>query len=92
MSVHQGDLIAMKKCYFFALLISLGLQFFTSNLIAQQVSQNNGGVLSSASILQSLRKLQVLGSVLYIAEFNWPRARDRTWDDSNQRIISGQRN
>ncbi|MEN9975882.1 MAG: hypothetical protein RIR36_42, partial [Bacteroidota bacterium] len=67
MSVHQGDLIAMKKCYFFALLISLGLQFFTSNLIAQQVSQNNGGVLSSASILQSLRKLQVLGSVLYIA-------------------------
>jgi LmbE family N-acetylglucosaminyl deacetylase len=67
MSVHQGQLIAMKKSYFFALLISLGLQFFTSNLIAQQVSQNNGGVLSSASILQSLRKLQVLGSVLYIA-------------------------
>ena len=57
----------MKKCYFFALITALGLQFFSSNLIAQQVSQNNGGVLSSASILQSLRKLQVLGSVLYIA-------------------------
>jgi LmbE family N-acetylglucosaminyl deacetylase len=57
----------MKKCYFFALLLTMGLQFFTGHLIAQQVSQNNGGVMSSASILQSLRKLQVLGSVLYIA-------------------------
>jgi LmbE family N-acetylglucosaminyl deacetylase len=57
----------MKKCYFFALLLTMGLQFFSGHLIAQQVSQNNGGVMSSASILQSLRKLQVLGSVLYIA-------------------------
>jgi len=45
----------------------MGLPFFSGHIIAQQVSQNNGGVMSSASILQSLRKLQVLGSVLYIA-------------------------
>ena len=57
----------MKKCYFFALSILFGLTFLSSNLIAQQVSQNNGGVMSSASILQSLKKLQVLGSVLYVA-------------------------
>ena len=57
----------MKKCYFFALLLTMGLPFFSGHIIAQQVSQNNGGVMSSASILQSLRKLQVLGSVLYIA-------------------------
>ena len=41
---------------------------FSSNPIwSQQVSQNNGGVMPSSSILQSLRKLQVLGSVLYVA-------------------------
>jgi len=67
MTALIGLSTAMKKCYFFALLIFMGLQFFSGHIIAQQVSQNNGGVMSSGSILQSLRKLQVLGSVLYVA-------------------------
>ena len=57
----------MKKCYFFALLFFVVLLISSNTVWSQQVSHNNGGVMSSATILQSLRKLQVLGSVLYIA-------------------------
>jgi LmbE family N-acetylglucosaminyl deacetylase len=57
----------MKKSYFFTLQILVLLLFSSNSVWSQQVSQNNGGVMPSASILQSLRKLQVLGSVLYIA-------------------------
>jgi LmbE family N-acetylglucosaminyl deacetylase len=57
----------MKKCYFFALLFFVVLLISSNAVWSQQVSHNNGGVMSSATILQSLRKLQVLGSVLYIA-------------------------
>jgi LmbE family N-acetylglucosaminyl deacetylase len=57
----------MKKSYFFILQILVLLLFSSNSVWSQQVSQNNGGVMPSASILQSLRKLQVLGSVLYIA-------------------------
>ena len=57
----------MKKCYFFALLFFMVSLIFSNTVWSQQVSHNNGGVMSSATILQSLRKLQVLGSVLYIA-------------------------
>ncbi len=57
----------MKKSYFFTLQILVLFLFSSNSVWSQQVSQNNGGVMPSASILQSLRKLQVLGSVLYIA-------------------------
>lgn len=57
----------MKKSYFFTLQILVQFLFSSNSVWSQQVSQNNGGVMPSASILQSLRKLQVLGSVLYIA-------------------------
>ena len=57
----------MKKSYFFTLQFLVLLLFSSNSVWSQQVSQNNGGVMPSASILQSLRKLQVLGSVLYIA-------------------------
>jgi hypothetical protein len=67
MTVQLGGLTAMKKLYFFTLVVLMVLLFSSNRLWSQQVSQNNGGVMPSASILQSLRKLQVLGSVLYIA-------------------------
>ncbi len=57
----------MKKSYFFTRQFLVLLLFSSNSVWSQQVSQNNGGVMPSASILQSLRKLQVLGSVLYIA-------------------------
>lgn len=57
----------MKKLHFFTLLMIVVLLYSSNKGLSQQVSQNNGGVLSSASILQSLKKMQVLGSVLYIA-------------------------
>ena len=67
MTAQLGLSTAMKKCYFFAMLFFMVLLFSSNAVWSQQVSQNNGGVMPSASILQSLRKLQVLGSVLYIA-------------------------
>jgi len=67
MTVQLGVLTAMKKLYIFTLVVLMVLLFSSNRLWSQQVSQNNGGVMPSASILQSLRKLQVLGSVLYIA-------------------------
>lgn len=57
----------MKKLHFFTLLMIVVLLYSSNKGWSQQVSQNNGGVLPSASILQSLKKMQVLGSVLYIA-------------------------
>jgi LmbE family N-acetylglucosaminyl deacetylase len=57
----------MKKLYFFTLIFLMVLLFSSNPIWSQQVSQNNGGVMPSSSILQSLRKLQVLGSVLYVA-------------------------
>lgn len=57
----------MKKLHFFTLLMIVVLLYSSNKGLSQQVSQNNGGVLPSASILQSLKKMQVLGSVLYIA-------------------------
>jgi LmbE family N-acetylglucosaminyl deacetylase len=57
----------MKKLYFFTLIFLMVLLFSSNPIWSQQVSQNNGGVMPSSTILQSLRKLQVLGSVLYVA-------------------------
>jgi LmbE family N-acetylglucosaminyl deacetylase len=57
----------MKKLYFLTLIFLMVLLFSSNPIWSQQVSQNNGGVMPSSSILQSLRKLQVLGSVLYVA-------------------------
>ena len=57
----------MKKMYFFTLLTLVVLLIDSNSVRSQQVSQNNGGVMPSSAILQSLKKLQVLGSVLYIA-------------------------
>jgi LmbE family N-acetylglucosaminyl deacetylase len=67
MTAQLDVLTAMKKSYFFILLFLMALLFSSNSGWSQQVSQNNGGVMPSASILQSLRKLQVLGSVLYVA-------------------------
>ena len=67
MIAQLGVLTAMKKSYFFTLQFLVLLLFSSNSVWSQQVSQNNGGVMPSASILQSLKKLQVLGSVLYIA-------------------------
>ncbi len=67
MTAPLGVLTAMKKLYFFTLLLVVGLLFSSNSVWSQQVSQNNGGVMPSSAILQSLKKLQVLGSVLYIA-------------------------
>ena len=53
----------MKNQYFFALLFSIVLLHSNRLLFAQSVAT----VSSSSSIYQSLRKLNVLGSVLYIA-------------------------
>lgn len=55
---------AMKKRYFFTLFFAIILLGSHIQGLSQQVNQNSGG---SASILQSLKKMQVLGSVLYIA-------------------------
>lgn len=54
----------MKKLSFFILLFVMVLSFSGKQVLAQQVTQNNAG---AGSILQSLKKMQVLGSVLYIA-------------------------
>ncbi|MEY3738608.1 MAG: hypothetical protein RL544_1386 [Bacteroidota bacterium] len=55
---------AMKKRYFFTLFFAVILLGNHTQVLSQQVNQNSWG---SASILQSLKKMQVLGSVLYIA-------------------------
>ena len=55
---------AMKKRYFLTLFFGIILLGPHTQVLSQQVNQNSGG---SASILQSLKKMQVLGSVLYIA-------------------------
>ena len=55
---------AMKKRYFLTLIFGIILLGTQTQVLSQQVNQNSGG---SASILQSLKKMQVLGSVLYIA-------------------------
>ena len=67
MTAPLGVLTAMKKLTFFTLLLVVGLLFSSNRVWSQQVSLNNGGVMPSSAILQSLKKLQVLGSVLYIA-------------------------
>jgi LmbE family N-acetylglucosaminyl deacetylase len=54
----------MKKRSFFILLFATGLLLSVTPVLAQQVTQNNTG---TGAILQSLKKMQVLGSVLYIA-------------------------
>jgi LmbE family N-acetylglucosaminyl deacetylase len=54
----------MKKRSFIILLLATVLLLSRTQVLAQQVTQNNAG---AGAILQSLKKMQVLGSVLYIA-------------------------
>ena len=54
----------MKKRSFIILLLATVLLLSRTQVLAQQVTQNNA---SAGAILQSLKKMQVLGSVLYIA-------------------------
>ena len=56
MIAQLGVLTAMKKSYFFTLQFLVLLLFSSNSVWSQQVSQNNGGVMPSASILQSLKK------------------------------------
>ena len=64
MTAHLHASTAMKKVYTLALFFATFVLACASQVLSQQVVQNSGG---SASILQSLKKMQVLGSVLYIA-------------------------
>jgi len=64
MTAYLHASTAMKKVYTFTLFFATLLLACNSQALSQQVVQNSGG---SASILQSLKKMQVLGSVLYMA-------------------------